>query len=408
MLGDVGGQLPRPTLDDDDDSSKASGSNLWGDRGLKARLYEIDDRIRRNADFLELVVAQGREFMGGGDEGDAATPPPPQENGEEPPTTRSSPLPTPPADLDKVRTTLKQFVRDWSERGAQERAYAYEPILEALESHYPERAMRHQVRVLFPGCGLGRLPWEAAMRVRSSARPGYPPCRLLTLPSRPSRQGFSSQGNEFSLYMLLASHLILNKTTSANSHRIYPWVHTMSNWRRSDDVLEEICVPDVDPAQLLADQSPEGDGATSRPEFSMSAGDFLQVYSAPSERGAWDVICTCFFLDTARNPISYLEVIHSCLKPNGIWINLGPLLWHFEGSGPEKREDGEVVEGSIELTLEEVLGVMMGVGFVVEERRTLQRQGYTGNGRSMLSYEYECEFWVARKSSSSSSGSDGG
>ena len=197
--------------------------------------------------------------------------------------------------------------------------------------------------------------------------------------------------------MLLASHLILNKTTGANSHRIYPWVHTMSNWRRSDDVLEEICVPDVDPAQLLAASGDES-GSADRPEFSMSAGDFLQVYSAPSERGAWDVICTCFFLDTARNPISYLEVIHSCLKPNGTWINLGPLLWHFEGSGPEKREDGEVVEGSIELTLEEVLGVMMGVGFeVVEERRTLQRQGYTGNGRSMLSYEYECEFWVARK-----------
>lgn len=32
---------------------------------------------------------------------------------------------------------------------------------------------------------------------------------------------------------------------------------------------------------------------------------------------------TCFFIDTARNIVHYLETIHGLLKPGGLWINLG-------------------------------------------------------------------------------------
>lgn len=223
------------------------------------------------------------------------------------------------------------------------------------------------------------------------------------------RQGFTSQGNEYSLYMLLSSHLILNKTSQARTHRIYPWVGSMSNWRSAVDLLEEVELPDVYPGQLLA-RSPRESGSEAREEddddheageaahFSMAAGDFVKVYGAEEQRGKWDSVCTSFFLDTARNPLSYLETIHSTLREGGVWINLGPLLWHFEGTGPEKKMAGdEFASGSIELTLEEVMDLMGKVGFVVEERRTMPRQSYTGNARSMLTYEYECEFWVARK-----------
>jgi len=51
---------------------------------------------------------------------------------------------------------------------------------------YPDSASRASVRVLTPGCGLARLTWEIA------------------------REGFVSQGNEFSYFMLLASYVILN------------------------------------------------------------------------------------------------------------------------------------------------------------------------------------------------------
>ena len=56
---------------------------------------------------------------------------------------------------------------------------------------------------------------------------------------------------------------------------------------------------------------------------------FKQVYSADEYKCSQDVVVTCFFLDTARNVLDYIELIHQILKPGGHWINLGPLLYHF-------------------------------------------------------------------------------
>ena len=41
----------------------------------------------------------------------------------------------------------------------------------------------------------------------------------------------------------------------------------------------------------------------------MTAGDFVDVYGAAEETGAWDAVATVFFLDTGRNPIAYIEVL---------------------------------------------------------------------------------------------------
>ena len=59
---------------------------------------------------------------------------------------------------------------------------------------------------------------------------------------------------------------------------------------------------------------------------------FKQVYSADEYKCSQDVVVTCFFLDTARNVLDYIELIHQILKPGGHWINLGPLLYHFADS----------------------------------------------------------------------------
>lgn len=72
--------------------------------------------------------------------------------------------------------------------------------------------------------------------------------------------------------------------------------------------------------------------------------------------GAWDAVVTCFFLDTAHNIVEYIKIISKILKDGGVssqlpsssvkyillqkkiiidlfgwqvWINLGPLLYHF-------------------------------------------------------------------------------
>ena len=69
---------------------------------------------------------------------------------------------------DKVRSTLRSFVRDWSVEGALEREKCYNPCLEALERHYEGKGKkREEVEVLVPGCGLGRLAMEIAARGQS-------------------------------------------------------------------------------------------------------------------------------------------------------------------------------------------------------------------------------------------------
>lgn len=89
--------------------------------------------------------------------------------------------------MDKVKTTIKQFVRDWSQDGQQERSICYTPIIEEVQRRFPIVQQSEPIQVLVPGAGLGRLSWEFA------------------------RLGYACQGNEVSLYMLITSHFVLNK-----------------------------------------------------------------------------------------------------------------------------------------------------------------------------------------------------
>ncbi len=41
------------------------------------------------------------------------------------------------SDMEKVQSTLKQIVRDWSKDGEEERAACYNPIIEEIEANFP-------------------------------------------------------------------------------------------------------------------------------------------------------------------------------------------------------------------------------------------------------------------------------
>ncbi|PKA64382.1 GDSL esterase/lipase [Apostasia shenzhenica] len=115
--------------------------------------------------------------------------------------------------------------------------------------------------------------------------------------------------------------------------------------------------------------------------FSMCAGDFVEVYNDVDQEASWDAVVTCFFLDTAHNIVEYIEVIFKVLKDGGVWINLGPLLYHFADShGPED-------ELSVEISLEDVKKVAFQYGFELEIERTVQTT-YTANPRSMMQKDY--------------------
>ncbi|CAG4963596.1 unnamed protein product [Colias eurytheme] len=253
-------------------------------------------------------------------------------------------------DVEKVQSVIKNIVRDWSSAGAVEREQCYKPILDELEARFPVDTLndRSHIKVLVPGAGLGRLAWEIAAR------------------------GFTCQGNEFSLFMLFASNFILNKCPEANKHTVYPWLHQYVNHMTSEHQATAATFPDVPPA-------------CHHSHFSIAAGDFLKVYTETDE---WDCVATCFFIDCAPNVIEFIERIYAILQPGGIWINLGPLLYHYSDMPNEI---------SIEPPYDILVDIIRDVGFDIVKERTGVKTKYAQNPNSMLQHEYNSVFFVCRK-----------
>ncbi|KAI3624731.1 hypothetical protein CBS14141_003159 [Malassezia furfur] len=349
MLRTLSTPLPAPTLGEPVPDTEG---------GVRARLAEIDDRIRRNADVLAQVADFCRDFLGilgtdgadDADDADAAEVNADASDAKDTDTHDHTKHTVSEGDQDRVRTALRQMVRDWSAEGRAERDAAYAPIVAALMQRMPPN---RAVRVLVPGAGLGRLAFDLAM------------------------QGYSVQGNEFSYFMLIPSHFLLNNTQAVREHVVYPYIHSVSNWVTAADLLRGVAIPDVLPSSLAPDT-----------DFSMVAGEFVEVYAKPEERHAWNCVATCYFLDTAKNALRYMEVINALLPVGGLWINVGPLLWHFEHDAHTP---------SLELTLDEILALLPQLGFVVEELHMLPAQSYTGSAHSMLAHQYCPVFWVCRK-----------
>lgn len=263
------------------------------------------------------------------------------------------------SDIEKVRSVLLHIMRDWSKLGEPEREECYQPLINATRKEFERYCNSAEVdpasfRVLVPGAGLGRLAWELA------------------------REGFQVQGNDFTYYSLFSSNYILNyimEDTQVEGMEFYPFIHQTTNVVDSADILSPVYIPDVDTRQL-----------PSFSNFSMVAGDFVEVYGCKHQAEQWDCVVTCFFMDTAHNILEYINVIKTILKPGGAWLNLGPLLYHYADT-----ED----EPSIEISLEELRRVIrMFFDIDFEEMRTCS---YTRNPRSMLELRYRCSFFVAHK-----------
>ena len=65
-------------------------------------------------------------------------------------------------DFQRLNSCLLQIVREWSAHGQSERDKCFGHIIEELKSRFPEDS-REDVRVLVPGCGLARLPFDIAL-----------------------------------------------------------------------------------------------------------------------------------------------------------------------------------------------------------------------------------------------------
>ncbi|KAL1378176.1 hypothetical protein pipiens_015768 [Culex pipiens pipiens] len=225
-------------------------------------------------------------------------------------------------DIQKVQITLKQIFRDWSVQGQAE----------------------------LPGAGLGRLIYEIAYR------------------------GYYCEGNEFSLFMLIASNFVLNRCVIENQCTFYPWVHQYVNNLSRGNQIEAVTFPDVSPTKF----PPKG-------TMNMVAGDFLQIYR---DENYWDCVATCFFIDCANNIIDFVEIIYNILKPGGIWVNLGPLLYHFSDM---------LTENSIEPTYEDLIVIIKSCGFIILKNKTDVTTKYSQNPTSMHQSEYKSIYLVCQK-----------
>uniref|UniRef100_A0A0G4HL64 carnosine N-methyltransferase n=1 Tax=Chromera velia CCMP2878 TaxID=1169474 RepID=A0A0G4HL64_9ALVE len=267
--------------------------------------------------------------------------------------------PTASRNISKVRSTLRQFVRDWSTEGEQERRECYQPLLDALEEYLPVSCRRpdgNAPKVLCPGSGLGRLPYEVMKR------------------------GYSCQGNEFSYFMLFGSNFILNFSVQREALVLMPYCLASNNRLGHEDHLREIRVPDEAPAETIRPEVV----AANRQEFSMCAGEFVEVYTAPNQLKDWDGILTCFFIDTAKNVITYVRAIAGLLRTGGLWANLGPLLYHFAEMSNEF---------SIELSWEELKPII--AKYFDFQKVEMRDAYYSSNARSMMRVKYHCVYFVA-------------
>ena len=259
-------------------------------------------------------------------------------------------------DIIKMRSTLRLFIRDWAIEGIDERNSTYKPILEELKQYFskrPKKDFEEGINVLVPGAGLGRLMYEIA------------------------KLGFKSQGNEFSYYMLLCSNYIFNNTTKKEEFILQPLIHSFSNIFNEETPFKKISIPDENLGEELS--------KTDTGEMSMVAGEFCRVYR--DKINFFDSIVTCYFIDTANNIIEYIETIHNILKVGGLWINFGPLLYHYT----ENEE-----EVSIELSWEEIKHIIIGFGFEFKKIEIVKTT-YSSNKDSMTQRIYKCVFFSAVK-----------
>jgi hypothetical protein len=273
------------------------------------------------------------------------------------------------ADKTSVSQALKHFVRDWADEGGKERNDAFPCILSTLSTLRARHNENASFKVLMPGSGMGRLGHEVAALGGESTF--FDENDILTA------AGFEVTTNEWSMYMNVA-YRFLEARTIEEPFYLHPFIDAMSHHATTKDMLRRITVPDSSP----------------NPSVLLVEGDFNNAFN--DKGGHYDVIVTHFFIDTARNLMSYFDTIQLLLKPGGKWLNFGPLLY---GTAP-----------FVQLSLDEIVAVVEEMGFEFEDigdecgtltfansRVRSTEAGYGFNNKALTKNAYAAQAWVATR-----------
>lgn len=152
--------------------SRSTSSTYWSSLGkLNPRHKALSESIGYNAKLKRLAWAERKNALLAQNIARFAE----TEYGMKPGISTES-------DFYRATEALKHFVRDWSDEGRTERERSHGPILQALRLSAPVEA-RSAMKVLVPGCGMGRLAWEIYQLGKHASNAHHPtrtPCLTLS------------------------------------------------------------------------------------------------------------------------------------------------------------------------------------------------------------------------------------
>lgn len=223
-----------------------------------------------------------------------------------------------PPSYESLNQILIHLSRDWTDRGASIRKVLYtDGIVRQLQKYFPVSNTSQPPRVLVPGTGLGRLAVELAAH------------------------GYLVEANECSAVMVCVMSSIINKLLVSNKIVDSKRYNTVTVYPHLFGPLIDLY--DIE-SRLVAETLPSTDSAplivwfqeqpllNIKRHISINLNDFTKTYSKEEYRSYFEVVVTCFFIDTASSILEYLIIIRHVLKENGVWINLGPLHYHRPSS----------------------------------------------------------------------------
>ena len=261
-------------------------------------------------------------------------------------------LNTRPGEINKLRSTLKLFIRDWTIEGKKERDLTYNPILEEIKKYFLDDKNNKDKKILVPGAGLCRLAYEIG------------------------KLGFIIDAMEVSYYMIICSDFIFNSNNNIK-YKIQPLIHSFNCLKYENSPFQMFNYPDENISETMNNNT--------FGKINIIPGDFTQAYK--NKNNIYDGIVTSFFIDTANNIIEFIEIIYNILNKNGLWINVGPLLYHFHDIQNEV---------SIELSWEELRKIIKKFGFEIKYEKIIDST-YSCVEERLKTTIYSCIFFTAIK-----------
>ena len=253
-----------------------------------------------------------------------------------------------------IINALIYIIRDWSSEREEERKTNYNDIINEVIKYLPHEKNgkdKERFKILIPGSALNRLGYELV------------------------KYGYDVEGNDYLFLNAMFSDFIFNKTKK-EMNSIYPFIYSFQGFWNEDDIFKKFSFPNIDID--LKNNDKYG-------KFKMTIGDFISLYQNTKEY--FDCVITCFFIDTANNVIQYIDIIYNILKKGGIWINFGPLSYHFS-----------VFPNcvSIELPYDKIKEVVINYGFeYINENFKITPFGHIDN--NMHNEIFNCIYFAVKK-----------